>query len=246
MCRLMGFVSQEKTTFPAMAGPGFKDFVALSSVHCDGWGVSTIDHDEEKAHLVRSAEMAHTSSQFDAAIANANSDGGLLHLRWATKGLPVSENNSHPFVYEDYTFIHNGSINPPGAVDKFIDPDFKWLITGDTDSERYFYLIMTLVKHHGFVAGVKKAAEIVKEHADYSSINAMIMDEETFIALAEFHPERRPAFGDPDYYELHYRKDKEGVIVASTGWPHEGWAPLPNHHMLVVDRNNFTTQILPL
>ena len=82
----MGFVSHEKTTFPKMAGSGFNDFVALSSIHCDGWGVSTIDHDEEKAYLVRSAEMAHTSSQFDSAIANANSDGGLLHLRWATKG----------------------------------------------------------------------------------------------------------------------------------------------------------------
>ena len=246
MCRLMGFVSHEKSTFPAMAGSGFKDFVALSSIHCDGWGVSTIDHDEEKAHLVRSAEMAHTSSQFDSAIADANSDGGLLHLRWATKGLPVSENNSHPFVYEDFTFIHNGSINPPGAVDEFIDPDFKWLITGDTDSERYFYLMMTMIKRHGFIEGVKQAVATVKANADFSSINAMIMNEKTFIALAEFDPARRPAFGDPDYYELNYRKDKDGVVVASTGWPQEGWLPLANHHMLVVDRKSFDLQILPL
>lgn len=246
MCRLMGFVSHEKTTFPHMAGPGFKDFVALSSIHCDGWGVSTIDHDEEKAHLVRAAEMAHTSSQFDSAIANANSDGGLLHLRWATAGLPVSENNSHPFVYNDYTFIHNGSIMPPSSLDPYIDPEFSWMITGDTDSERYFYLLMTEIKKHGFVAGVQRAVAIVKKHADFSSINAMIMNEDLFIALAEFDPERRPDFGDPDYYDLHYRKDAEGVVVASTGWPHEGWTPLPNHHMLVVDRTTFESKILPL
>ena len=242
----MGFVSHEKSTFPQVAGPGFKDFVALSSVHCDGWGVATIDHDEEKAHLVRAAEMAHTSSQFDAAIANSNSDGGLLHLRWATAGLPVSENNSHPFVYEDFTFIHNGSINPPSAIDEFIDPEYTWLITGETDSERYFYLLLTEIKKHGFVEGVKAAVEIIKAKLDYSSINAMIMNEKTFIALSEFHPERRPAFGDPDYYELNYRADKDGVVVASTGWPQEGWTPLANHHMLVVDRKNFDTTILPL
>lgn len=246
MCRLMGFVSHEKTTFPHMAGPGFNDFVALSSIHCDGWGVSTIDHDSEKAHLVRAAEMAHTSSQFDSAIANANSDGGLLHLRWATAGLPVSENNSHPFVYNDYTFIHNGSIMPPSTLDPYIDPEFSWMITGDTDSERYFYLLMTEIKKHGFVAGVQRAVAIIKKHADFSSINAMIMNEDLFIALAEFDPERRPAFGDPDYYDLHFRKDAEGVVVASTGWPHEGWAPLPNHHMLVVDRTTFESKILPL
>lgn len=229
-----------------MAGSGFKDFVALSSVHCDGWGVATIDHDEERAHLVRAAEMAHTSSQFDSAIANSNSDGGLLHLRWATAGLPVSENNSHPFVYEDFTFIHNGAIYPPDALDEFIDTDFSWMITGDTDSERYFYLLMTEIKAHGFVAGVQRAVATVKSKADYSSINAMIMNEDLFIVIAEFDPERRPTFGDPDYYELNYRKDKDGVVVASTGWPQEGWTRLANHNMLIVDRKSFDSKILPL
>lgn len=246
MCRLMGFVSSEKTTFPQIAGSHFSDFVALSSIHCDGWGVATIDHDDDKAHLVRAAEMAHTSSQFDNAIASSVADGGLLHLRWATKGLPVSENNSHPFVFEDYTFIHNGSINPPSAVDAFIDPAFSWLITGETDSERYFYLMMTMITHHGFVEGVRKAVETVKEHADYSSINAMIMNDDMFVVVSEFDPARKPDFGQDDYYELNYRKDKDGVLVASSGWPQDGWTPLPNHHLLVVDRKSFATQLFPL
>lgn len=246
MCRLMGFVAPEKTTFPAMAGPGFKDFVALSSIHCDGWGIATIDHDDEKAQLVRAAEMAHTSSQFDAAIKDANSDGGLLHLRWATAGLPVSENNSHPFIYKDFSFIHNGAIYPPDVLDSYINPDFSWMITGQTDSERYFYLLMTEIKEHGFVAGVQRAVAIIKEHADFSSINAMIMNEDLFIVIAEYDPERRPTFGEPDYYDLHFRKDAGGVVVASTGWPHDGWTQLPNHHMLIVDRTSFDTKILPL
>lgn len=246
MCRLMGFVSHEKKTFPEIAGSDFAKFVALSSIHCDGWGVATIDHDEEKAHLVRAAEMAHTSSQFDDAIATTKVDGGLLHLRWATAGLPVSENNSHPFVYEDFTFIHNGSIYPPASIEPFIDPAFSWLITGDTDSERYFYLMMTMIKRHGFVEGVRQAVVTVKENCDYSSINAMIMNEKTLITVSEFDPARKPDFGGADYYELNYRKDKDGVVIASTGWPQEGWTPLPNHSMLVVDRNTFATQVLPL
>lgn len=246
MCRLMGFVSNEKTTFPEIAGSHFSEFVALSSIHCDGWGVATIDHEEEKAHLVRAAEMAHTSSQFDSAIAASRADGGLLHLRWATAGLPVSENNSHPFVYEDFTFIHNGSIYPPNAVDAFIDPAFSWLITGETDSERYFYLMLTMIKHHGFVEGVQKAVNTVKENADYSSINAMVMNEAQFVVVSEHDPARKPDFGLADYYELNYRKDQAGVLVASTGWPQEGWTRLPNHHMLVVDRHEFAIQLLPL
>ena len=246
MCRLMGFVSRRKTTFPLMAGVGFENFVALSAIHCDGWGVATIDHGENKAHLVRAAEMAQTSKEFDAAIANSSSDGGMLHLRWATKGLPVSENNAHPFIYQDFSFIHNGSINPPSSLEPFISQKYAGLIQGQTDSERYFYMALSKIEEYGFVEGVKRTAELIIGSCDYSSINSMAMNESTFIVISEHFPERRPDFGGPDYYQLKYRIDADGVIVASTGWPQDGWKDLPNHHMLVVDRESFEVQVIEI
>ena len=242
----MGYVSHEKKSFPHIAGAGFDDFVALSSIHCDGWGVSTIDHDETSAHLVRAAEMAHTSSQFDSVIKESRADGGLLHLRWATAGLPVSENNAHPFIYQDFTFIHNGSITPPASLERFISPEFMAKISGETDSERYFYALLSYVKNFGFIEGVLKGVAEIKSSCGYSSINAMIMNEDTFVAICEHDPNKRPAFGDETYYELKYRSDAEGVVVASSGWPQEGWVVLPNHHALVVDRKTFATKIVPL
>ena len=242
----MGFVSQEKTTFPRIAGAGFGEFVALSSIHCDGWGVATIEHEAEKAYLVRAAEMAQASTRFDSAIANTLTDGGLLHLRWATKGLPVSENNAHPFVYKDYSFIHNGSINPPSSLDPFISPKYAGLIQGETDSERYFYMVLSKIDEYGFIDGVKRAAELIIGSCDFSSINAMIMNESTLIAVAEYHPDRKPDFGGPDYYELRYRVGADGVVIASTGWPQDAWKDLPNHHMLVVDRQNFAVQVIEI
>ena len=41
MCRLLGYVSQDKQTFNSAVGSDFAEFVTLSSVHCDGWGVAT-------------------------------------------------------------------------------------------------------------------------------------------------------------------------------------------------------------
>ncbi len=246
MCRLMGFVSPMKTTFPNMAGHGFDDFVALSSIHCDGWGVSTIDRDETMAHLERAAEMAHTSAQFDEAVKRSSTDGGLLHLRWATAGLPVSENNAHPFVHGEFTFIHNGSIRPPSALDPFVGSKFAPFITGDTDSERYFYGLLTEIEQHGFIRGVLRGVKLISKVCEYSSINAMIMNEDTFIAISEHDPAKKPDFGDDKYYELKYRADAQGVVVASSGWPQDGWIILLNHHALVVDRKTFAIQVVEI
>jgi len=107
MCRLMGYVSHEKTNFDALVGKDFREFISLSSVHCDGWGIATIDHDAHAATLNRAPETAATSENFSKALAQTTTDGGLLHLRWATAGLPINENNTHPFTYKDYSFIHN-------------------------------------------------------------------------------------------------------------------------------------------
>jgi predicted glutamine amidotransferase len=242
----MGYVSHEKTTFPKMAGKGFPEFVALSSIHCDGWGVSTIDHNETSAHLVRAAEMAHTSAQFDNAVKESSADGGLLHLRWATAGLPVSENNAHPFVFQDFTFTHNGSIRPPSAIEAFISNDYLTHIEGDTDSERYFYALLTEIERHGFIRGVLRGVSLIARACEYSSINAMIMNEDTFIAISEHDPAKKPDFGDEHYYELKYRTNDEGVVVASSGWPQKGWVILPNHHALVIDRKTFASKVVAL
>ena len=246
MCRLMGFVSNDKTTFDEIVGSDFSEFVALSSIHCDGWGVATINHDQHDAHLDRAPEVAATSPDFEKAIHEANVDGALLHLRWATKGLPVSENNTHPFVYQDFTFIHNGSINPPSVLEPHISPKFTSLIAGDTDSERYFYFLMSMIEERGFVEGVTKGVQEVMASMDYSSINAMLLNEKTMVVVCEFHPDRRPDWAQEDYYELNYRTDSDGVLVASSGWNQPGWANLPNHHIMIVDRDTLQTTILAL
>lgn len=240
----MGYVSHEKTNFDALVGENFKEFISLSSIHCDGWGIATIDRDSHVAHLDRAPETAATSAGFSRALANTSTDGGLLHLRWATKGLPVSQNNTHPFTYKDYSFIHNGAIYPETAIDQLINPKFFEYIAGTTDSEKYFYLLLTEIEKHGIVKGISSTISLIKEHADYSSINAMIMNEDTFVVVSEFQPAKKPDWAPDDYYEIKYRVDNEGVLVASSGWNQPGWTTLENHHSLVVDRSTFQTQVM--
>ncbi len=246
MCRLMGYVSPAKTSFPALVGDEFSEFVALSSVHCDGWGLSTVDKSGAHITLERKVEAAATSASFDTSMETNVADGALLHLRWATKGLSISENNTHPFMYEDYSFIHNGSIFPPDAIAPYIHPKFAKLIVGDTDSERYFYLVITEIEKHGLILGIKSALSIIKTHGDTTSLNCMIMNREYFVTVSEHNTERKPDWAPDDYYEIKYLPTPEGVLFASSGWNQPGWSTLDNHHAALVNRSTFEIEVIAL
>ena len=242
----MGYVSPRKTSFPALVGDEFADFVALSSVHCDGWGMSTLDTNGAHTVLEKKVEAAAQSATFDATVTENIADGALLHLRWATKGLSISENNTHPFMYGEYSFIHNGSIFPPDAIAPFIDLKFIALIVGDTDSERYFYLLMGEIEKLGLVEGVKSALKIIKEHGDTTSLNCMIMNRDFFVTVSEHNAARKPDWAPADYYEIKYLPTPEGVLFASSGWNQPGWKTLDNHHVAIVNRSNFEIEVIAL
>ena len=246
MCRLLGFVSDQKRNFPELFGNDFQEFVELSKVHCDGWGISNIGSDEKVAQMTREPIMAATSDKFKDKIANLSTDGALLHIRWATPGLPIKEENSHPFIYEDITFTHNGAIRPATALNDEIDPKYLALCQGDTDSERYFYFILTEIDKSDFITGIKSAVNHVRNNKDYSSINGMIMNEDYYVVIAEYDLAKIPPIFTEDYYELRFKKSQKSVMVGSSGWNQDGWEILPNHHLLVVNRKTFATEIIEL
>jgi predicted glutamine amidotransferase len=153
--------------------------------------------------------------------------------------MPVNENNTHPFTYQDITFIHNGSISPANVLDPLIDKKYLDLAKGTTDSERYFLYLLTQIEKHGFVEGVKAGLTYIKANCAFSSINMMIINETTFMAACIYNQDKIPSkFKDsPDYYHLKYTTHNGQVVVASSGWNQEGWKEIPNGSVLVVDRS---------
>ena len=246
MCRLLGFVSDHKSNFSSLLGNDFQGFVELSNVHCDGWGISKIDRDQTVAEMRREPVMAATSIGFKEENSTLSTDGALLHIRWATPGLPVKEENTHPFIYKDLTFIHNGSIRPATALNDKIDPKYLALCQGDTDSERYFYLILTEIDKSDFITGIRNTVNYIRSNYDHSSINGMVMNEDYYVVIAEYDLTKIPPIFTEDYYELRFKRSADSVIVGSSGWNQAGWEMLPNHHILVVNRKNFGIEIIKL
>lgn len=244
MCRLMAYSSKNQTTLPDFMGEAFQQFVELSKVHHDSWGLALVD--QGSARLTKKAETAATSSDFSETLWASPATGGLLHFRWASPGLPVTEQNAHPFIHQDISFIHNGALSPYDAVKSLVAPKYAALQKGDTDSEQFFLYLLTEIDQLGFVAGVKKAITTIKADFNYSSINSMVMNSEYLIITSEHDPANKPSWADEIYYELRYRLDHDGIAVASSGWNQSGWNLLQNHQMLIVNRSTFETELINL
>jgi predicted glutamine amidotransferase len=240
MCRLLAFSSLERKSFYEVIGSEYDKFVALSSEHKDGWGIGY------EGHVIKDIDTAKESTLLAETGKNLETNGALLHLRQASKGISVGIDNNHPFTHGTITFMHNGTIRPGDTAEQFITDKYKSLIQGTTDSERYFYALISMVDELGLVEGVRKTVNLIRAIADYSSLNIMVQTPDSLIAVCEFNPENKTEWSSEDHYELRFKKEGNDVVIASTGWGNTHWNHLDNHHMLVVDRSTLEYSISSL
>ena len=248
MCRLLGYASRTPHTFSNVVGKDFDAFVALANEHCDGWGIAASNTGQTKVALYKEPIAATKSTHFAQEIDKNEADGALLHLRWATPGMTLEANNTHPFTHNGISFIHNGAISDYEALDTQIDPKYLAAITGTTDSERYFYFLLTQIDKFGLVQGTQSAIDYIKTNLSFSSINLMLMSEDTFLTACVFNPDKIPESfrAQGNYYDLRYTKTPDRVLVGSSGWDQEGWEEIPNNTLLVVNRKTMESELVPV
>jgi predicted glutamine amidotransferase len=259
VCRLLGYCSRAHSPLADLIGDdGLRDFTALSALHSDGWGMAW--YDDAAADIRKSLGRADREPEFARLAHQPLGDLGLVHLRWATPGLPVSDRNTHPFRYGPYTLAHNGAIHPQARLGEMLPPEWARQLGGTTDSEKYFLQLMwRLDERDGdMVAAIADTAADIDRRFEPNSLNAILLSPEKLYAISWYHPAKVPAeqlrlrgYGDrPDevaaYFHLAYRATADAVVVASSGWPMPGWTPLPRGHVLVTDRATLKTTVLPI
>jgi predicted glutamine amidotransferase len=230
MCRLLAFTSLERKSFYDVVGSDFEKFVALSAEHKDGWGIGY------EGEVVKDINPAKESDLLAETGKTLETAGALFHLRLASKGITINIDNNHPFTYGTTTFMHNGTIRPSNTAEQFISQKYRQLITGTTDSERFFYAVLSQIDELGLVEGVRKSVNLIRAIADYSALNIMVQTPEVLIAVCEFNESNQSEWSGPDHYELRFSAREGDFLVASTGWGNSDWEHLNNHQMLVVNR----------
>ena len=246
MCRLLGYVSAQERTFADVVGEGFENFIELSKEHRHGWGISASSAENRSTTLVRDLTLAAESKKFAESTNGLKSDGALLHLRLASKGLAVDLSNNHPFVHGEFSFMHNGTIKSISEIERFVDPRYLSQFTSTTDSERYFYTVLTAIDELGLIEGVRKAVRTIVANCKFTSINCMLLSPDHMIAVCEFNESDATEWSVDSHYELRYSVEEGVVKVASTGWGKDHWNRLQNHSILIINRRDLTFEVLPL
>lgn len=87
-----------------------------STVHDDGWGFV-----ESSKKIVKwGLALYYTTNSGQVLAQNLKSTGVFVgHVRQASPQVPVCDDNSHPFLLEGISFVHNGKLTPK-EPEKFV------------------------------------------------------------------------------------------------------------------------------
>ena len=251
MCRLLGYVADRPTSVAEILGDeALADFTALTAVHGDGWGMAWHAPGEHETHWASSAESALEDPRYAELVRQPLGRAGLVHLRWASPGLAITPENTHPFVDDGYAFAHNGHISPVDRLEGLLTDASRARLAGTTDSERYFRFLMQRIAETGDeLAGVTDALGILMGEFPESSLNALMLTPEHLFAVhinsrASTPPALHEMFESEDempsrhateYFAMDYRLAPDAVHVISSGLDEEGWSLVPDDMAVMVD-----------
>ena len=243
MCRLLGWVTHAPTTPRDLLGDeDLLDFTELSVKHGDGWGVARATEAGVKVH--KRPGTARGSRSFGAWARTQATDLGMAHLRWATMGLSIGIENTHPFTDGRVAFAHNGSVLSPTSLDALVAPQVARLRRGTTDSERYFLAVLSrMVDGASPHEALRETIADIERTSPFTSLNCLLMTPDELIALCRYDPAGPLEDKDPEYYRLRYRVTDDAVVVSSSGWGRD-WQELANGDLLVVRRGTLETRFV--
>ena len=246
MCRLLGVIANKPVDLEFSLGR-FKEF---SVNNPDGWGIGW--YEDNKAMVFKQGLSADDrESKLPQLSKEVISEIIIAHVRKGT-GAEPAERNSHPFICNNWIFAHNGSVDREYVSNLLIDK-YRTKLTGETDSEAFFYLIIqSIEEHNNIINGIKSALKEVIKHK-YTGLNFLLSNGQNLYSFrysscyrdyySLYSLKRSPSESGPLEFEsqetraLLYSKSLKGesaVLVCSEKLTKENWESLRPGNLVIV------------
>ena len=233
--------------------------VAQSRREPDGTGLGYFD--AEGTPVVHKRPIAAFEDRaFAREGREVRSETFVAHIRYASTG-GLTPENTHPFVQRGRLLAHNGVIADLPKLETRLG-NYRELVCGDTDSERFFALVTKEIEQHGgdVTTGLIAAARWVAHELPLFALNVVLTTNNELWALRypETHDlyvlERSP--GRPLEHHstvgpMRVRStdlgDSAAVVVASEPMDDDtSWRPLASGELLHVDHQLHVSSMVAL
>lgn len=225
----------------------------ILGLNADGFGVAWYNFAiSQHPGVYKSTQPAWSNNNLIHIADKIESECFLAHVRASTVG-NVNYNNCHPFIFEKYAFVHNGTIrgfeNYKKKIINKINHDLFLKIKGNSDSEYLFFLIMDFIlQKNDLQTSVKKAIEwIVNEEKTtetFSRINIIITNGEEVVAT-RFVSKNQSALSLKYLAKMTDSSTVFSLILSSEALDddNKNWLSLPENHYLYLNKSDMKIKI---
>jgi glutamine amidotransferase len=175
------------------------------SSEADGYGIGTFDRDGHP-HVIKRAQAAYTDASFASEAHELRSRIFVAHIRFATNGANAAR-NTHPFIAGGRLFAHNGVVHGLDELEARLQPRYRALVEGETDSERVLALITQEIDGHGgdVAAGLVAATTWISAALPLYALNVLLATSDELWALRY-----------PETHDLLWVDDRDGHLLAGS------------------------------
>lgn len=282
MCRLVAYLGTDILLENILVKPG--NSLLQQSLHAresayptngDGFGLGWYNHNiSPNPGLFTSILPAWNDLNLLHIASKIKSSCFFGHVRAASVG-GVTQYNCHPFIHDNWMFMHNGNLNDFIQIKRHIrhlleDDIYNW-IKGETDSEHLFALFRQMAKGkdlNDFNTVIQLTIDVVRQlHIimgefgipGTSYLNVCATDGKRLIASRyctdrRYKPEtmyyalgERFALKKERYHMVQGKGKPKCILVASEILNDfsQEWHEVPEHHVLLVDEH-LNIQLYPL
>lgn len=256
MCRLLVYFSQTEEILYDLTWdfdhsiikqsylPAYTPRLPKNSLNCDmnidGFGLGWINSFDSQFNIYKQPIPVRNDINLKSILKSIKSKCLFFHLRANTLNIcaPISTINAHPFVINDYMWMHNGKIANFNDIKKdivtSIDNDIFSNIKGNTDSEYCFGVYLSLLKIFKPIQAFKKMIKIIDILNVESFLNIVVTNGDWLIASRICLNTKQK-----DPISLYYNKVLKIISSEPLTRDDKNWHLVPKNNILFVDKLNF-------